>query len=163
MADRRALAALLDGFLDDAPAALTDHGALSRRDFRARAEAWRARFARQPGTRVGLYHDDGAEFAVRLFGAWAAGKQVHLPGDRLPASLARLGEEVDALAGELPGAIGLDDAPGTATEPAARHADDIALVLRTSGSTGEPVAIGKRLRQLDAEIAALEARFGAGL
>jgi acyl-coenzyme A synthetase/AMP-(fatty) acid ligase/3-hydroxymyristoyl/3-hydroxydecanoyl-(acyl carrier protein) dehydratase len=164
MADRRPLAALLDGFLDDAPAALTDHGPLSRREFRARAEAWRARFARQPGTRVGLYHEDSAEFAIRLFGAWAAGKQVHLPGDRLPASLARLGEDVDALAGELPGAIGLDDLSGAASPASvAAHPDDIALVLRTSGSTGEPVAIGKRLRQLDAEIAALEARFGAGL
>ena len=37
------------------------------------------------------------------------------------------------------------------------------LVVFTSGSTGEPVAIEKRLRQLDAEVHALEAALGPGL
>src|SRR5690606_133717 len=40
-------------------------------------------------------------------------------------------------------------------------ADACTLVLFTSGSTGEPAAIRKALRQLDAEVAALEAAFGA--
>ncbi|WP_235577930.1 AMP-binding protein [Pseudoxanthomonas sp. Root630] len=37
------------------------------------------------------------------------------------------------------------------------------LVVFTSGSTGEPAAIEKHLRQLDAEVRALESALGAGL
>jgi acyl-CoA synthetase (AMP-forming)/AMP-acid ligase II len=166
MADCRPLATLLDGVPDDAPAALTDRGTLTRAGFHAAVAAWQARFAREPARRIGLYHEDAAEFAVRLFGAWAAGKQVHLPGDRLPATLARLGTQVDAFAGQLPAALQQEPGDAEAT-PAPLGAtlgrEDIALVLMTSGSTGEPVAVGKRLRQLDAEVAALERRFGAEL
>ena len=164
MADCRSLATLLDGAPDDAPAALTERGILSRADFQAAVAAWQARFARESGTRVGLFHEDAAEFAVRLFGAWAAGKQVHLPGDRLPATLSRLGQHVDLFAGQLPAAVQLDGdetADGADIKPLGR--EDVALVLMTSGSTGDPVAIGKRLRQLDAEVAALEQRFGPSM
>lgn len=166
MADCRPLASVLDGVVDDAPAAFTDHGTLTRAQLRAAVAGWRARFAREPGQRIGLFHEDAAEFAVRLLGAWAAGKQVHLPGDRLPATLARLGAQVDAFAGQLPAAVQLEgeDAggnPAAMASPIGR--EDVALVLMTSGSTGDPVAVGKRLRQLDAEVAALEQRFGPAL
>ena len=41
--------------------------------------------------------------------------------------------------------------------------DDLATVLFTSGSTGEPSAISKTLDQLDREVAALEAARDAQL
>ena len=40
---------------------------------------------------------------------------------------------------------------------------DTRLVIHTSGSNGEPVAIPRRLAQLDAEVRALQQAFGAGL
>jgi acyl-CoA synthetase (AMP-forming)/AMP-acid ligase II len=162
MADCRLLAAVLDGNADEAPTALTDTGALTRAQFRAGVEAWRIRFTHVPGLRIGLYHEDAAFFAQRLLGAWAAGKLVHLPGDRLPATVARLTGQVDAVAGDLPGALKLET-DETHSLPLPATPAEVALVINTSGSSGEPVAVGKRLAQLDAEIAALEQRFGAEL
>ncbi|AOZ09816.1 AMP-binding protein [Cupriavidus malaysiensis] len=141
--------------------------------FLARARAWRQAFAARPGTRWALYLDGHAEFAAALFGAWHAGKHVVLPGDALPATVAALrggAGAVDGLAGELPGGLlpapaGLPEAAGSGEAAAwppldARHCG---LTLFTSGSSGVPQAVPKQLRQLEAEVAALEAAFGAAL
>ncbi|MFO1340714.1 MAG: AMP-binding protein [Burkholderiaceae bacterium] len=133
----------------------------TRATFIARVDAWQARLAAEPGQRWALYTDDSAEFAAMLFGAWHAGKTVLLPGDMQAATLARLAGEVDGRLGLLPGA--LPDAaavPG----PLPREPLDLQrtrLVVFTSGSSGEPEAIGKSLSQLDAEMHTLQAAFGA--
>jgi len=71
------------------------------------------------------------------------------PGVQLPAALAehpRVEVDLTARGGDVGPEPG-DEAP--------------ALVVYTSGTNGEPLAIGKSLAQLDAEVHALEARFGA--
>ena len=165
MAELRSLSSWLDGGDGAAIVAISASGdPVTRAAFVAAARAWQARLAAVPGARVGLYHEDSIEFAQRLLGAWAAGKQVLLPGDRLPATLARLTGAVDSFVGDLPGALRLDTDDAPAAPVAASVAPPaIALVLMTSGSTGDPIAVPKRLDQLEAEIAALEARFGASL
>ena len=141
------------------------HGApVDRSTFVADALAWCAAFgALVAGPRVALYIEDGYDFACALFGAWQAGKQVNLPGDTQPATLARLLPQVDACAGDLPGAL---PRPARAAAPGARAAAPIdptqaGLVVHTSGSSGEPLAIPKTLAQLDTELQALQAAFGA--
>ena len=130
--------------------------------FLARVGAWRDAHAAREGHDLALYLDDGLEFAAALFGAWLAGKTPWLPGDRLPATLAGLDRHAPTRAGELPGGyVAGPDAPPPAH--GALDPDDCAVVLFTSGSTGEPGAIRKTLRQLDNEVAALEAQFGAAL
>jgi acyl-coenzyme A synthetase/AMP-(fatty) acid ligase len=129
--------------------------------FAREVACWQAAFAAVHGPRVALYFEDSHDFAAALFGALHAGKQPLLPGDAQPATVARLLPQVDAWAGDLPGAL----------QPAATPADDVReldlrearIVIHTSGSSGQPLAIHKRLAQLDAEIQHLDAVFGPRL
>ena len=137
----------------------------------ARVDAWRDRFSSLPAGDIALHFEDAAEFAGALFGAWHAGRTPWLAPDALPATRGQLAGRVVAFAGDGGGdlrcapahdadaATSGDAAPLRETLDARAHR----LVLFTSGSTGEPVAISKSLCQLDAEIDALEARFGEGL
>lgn len=141
--------------------AIRNGEALSHERFAGDVARWQAAFAAVPGPRIAIYFDDSYEFACALFGAWHAGKVAVLPGDAQPATLERLLPEVDACAGELPGAL----------RPAAQGLGKLTpldlretrAVIYTSGSSGRPLAIHKRLAQLDAEIQHLEAVFGARL
>jgi acyl-CoA synthetase (AMP-forming)/AMP-acid ligase II len=134
---------------------------LSHQRFAADVARWQAAFAARPGPRVALYFDDGYDFACALFGAWHAGKVAVLPGDAQPATLARLLPEVDACAGELPGALQPTAAGGAPLQPLDLR--ETRAVIYTSGSSGQPIAIHKRLAQLDSEIQHLEQVFGPRL
>lgn len=138
-------------------------GPIACAQFLAQVRAWNATFAAQCGTRFALHLEDSVAFAAALFGAWHAGKTVVLPADNLPATMQLIQAHVDGFAGSYPGAL---QAATVATQtPALQSLDPDAtqLVLFTSGSSGDPVAIGKTLRQLDTEVAALESRFGESL
>lgn len=133
---------------------------LSRADFLAGVDAWQLRLAAEPGARWALYTNDSAEFAVMLFGAWHAGKTVLLPGDMQPTTLASLTSEVDGSLGQLPGALAAAPAVAAAQPRRALDLQHTKLVVFTSGSSGEPEAIGKTLSQLDAEMHTLQSAFG---
>ena len=140
--------------------------AVTMADMRHRVSAWRALCLRTPGASVALYLDDSIEFGAALLGAWQAGKTVWLTADTLDATCSALAGGVDAFLGQfparcaplLPAAGDACDLPWTA--PAA---DFAALVVHTSGSTGQPEAIHKRLSQLTSEVATLESLFGPAL
>jgi len=132
----------------------------------ARVGAWRALALRTAGRQIALYLDDSLEFGAALLGAWQSGKTVWLTADTLGASCAALAAHVDAFFGAFPAQYGplqpaLEDTcalPWSALAP-----DMAALVVHTSGSTGTPQAIPKRLSQMTAEVATLEQLFGATL
>jgi acyl-coenzyme A synthetase/AMP-(fatty) acid ligase/3-hydroxymyristoyl/3-hydroxydecanoyl-(acyl carrier protein) dehydratase len=138
--------------------------------FVARIQAWRAALAAQPGRQFALYFEDSLEFAAALLGAWQAGKTAWLSADALPASCAALGAHVDGFLGEFPAtcaplaAPALSGATDGAT-PGLRvlEAGFAGLVVHTSGSTGAPQAIPKRLSQMASEVDVLEEMFGAAL
>lgn len=154
----RLSSALLQARAPETPFALSHGSLVSWGMFLARVRAWAARLGEMPGARWGLYCDDVDEAAVRLFGAWAAGKTVVLPGDFLPATLQRLQGEVDGwLAG--PASAIAEPAPADFAL-AALDGELPALVVFTSGTSGAPVAIEKRLRQLAAELAVIESTWG---
>ena len=139
----------------------------TRGDLLRQVEAWRIAFQAQPGEHHALHLDDALAFAAALFGGWLAGKTLWLPGDTLAATLASLDERVQGRAGDLPQAFAIPaaspvaDTDGAASPPwPTLDAERCRLMLFTSGSTGEPGAICKSLRQLDNEVAALEACFG---
>jgi acyl-CoA synthetase (AMP-forming)/AMP-acid ligase II len=134
----------------------------------ARVRAWAALGRRTGATQVALYHEDSLEFGAALIGAWLSGKTVWLVADTLPASCAALAGEVGAFWGQFP----VEHAPCVPLEgddwPEALDAafpgpDFPALVVYTSGSTGAPTPIRKRMSQLTSELEALEAEFGSGL
>ena len=136
----------------------------SQAQWRQRVADWHAAFAAAEGRDWALYCSDEAEFAAALFGAWHAGKRVFLPGDDLPGTLDRLAPRVQGFAGELPAQLRPLRAVAGSGIPAALaplDEDSASVVMFTSGSTGEPAAIDKCLRQLAREVEALQAAFGA--
>jgi acyl-coenzyme A synthetase/AMP-(fatty) acid ligase len=137
-----------------------DGAALDGAAFFARAAAFRAALGAAAGERWALHCEDTFEFAAALFGAWHAGKTVILPGDAQADTLARLRRVADGFVGDLPGALVPSPAHAAADWRAPLPASTT-LVVHTSGTSGEPLAIPKSLAQLDAEVHALERRFGA--
>ena len=145
-----------------------DGAALDHSGLLARASRWQAAFAAAEGRDWALYFDDSLAFAAALLGAWSAGKRVHLPGDDLPGTLQALRPHVDGFAGDLDPrwkplvAAPPTDVPATDVPPAGVVLDPHAcrLVVFTSGSTGQPAAIEKRLDQLGSEVEALQRAFG---
>lgn len=135
---------------------------LAHERFRADVARWQAAFATVAGTRIALFFDDSYDFACALFGAWHAGKLPVLPGDAQPQTLAQLLPEVDACAGDLPGAL-QPAVDAQRPDLAPLDARETRVVIYTSGSSGRPVAIQKRLAQLDAEVGHLESTFGQRL
>lgn len=137
-----------------------------RRDaFLASVHAWQSLLAQTAGQKFGLYFADSIEFAAALFGAWQSGKTIYLPADTLPATCSMLRESIDGFLGEFPAECGpLLPSPAIAgPEPNGFRkldADFIGLVVHTSGSTGAAQAIPKKISQLAAEVATLEALFG---
>jgi len=143
-----------------AMAALSQSRAPEAARFLARATAWRRAFAAAEGRRWAIQIASTAEFAAALFGAWHAGKHVVLPADTRPETLLALREHADGWAGELPQGLQAPDCADAAADWPALSPDAATLTLFTSGSTGAPEAIDKRLAQLEAEVGALEAAFG---
>jgi acyl-coenzyme A synthetase/AMP-(fatty) acid ligase len=132
-------------------------------DFIARVRGWQATLQQTPGADIALYFSDSIEFAAALFGAWHAGKTVYLPSDALPATCATLRSVVHGFVGEFPAdcaPIAWSAAASSVEEFAALEPDFVGLVVYTSGSTGAPQAIPKKLSQLATEVATLEALFG---
>ena len=136
--------------------------------FLLRAQAWRALAQRTKGRNVALFLDDSIEFAAALLGAWQCGKTVWLTADTCAASCGALARSVDAFFGEFsidyhPSRPRPDEEGGFAPDWKVLAPDFPALVVHTSGSTGAAQAIPKRLSQLAAEVATLQALFGARL
>jgi acyl-coenzyme A synthetase/AMP-(fatty) acid ligase len=144
------------------PVARRDEQVLDFAALRAHAAGWRAAFEAHGGTRYALFLEDTFEFAAALLGAWHAGAFVYLPTDARPATLERLRAQVSGFAGKAPAGLApLAPAPGTPRDFRPLPPDFAALVVYTSGSTGEPTAIPKRLSQLSREAATLGALFDA--
>lgn len=142
---------------------LCDGEVIDHAGFRQRVLAWRAAFAAAEGRDWALYFDDAVAFAAALFGAWHAGKRVFLAADNLPATLQALQPQVSGFAGDVSAdyrpLVALDAALDDELQALDERACE--LCVFTSGSTGQPSAIGKRLDQLAREVEALQAAFGA--
>lgn len=133
-------------------------------DFLLEAGRWQAAFAAHPGQRFALFFQDSLHFAAALFGLWQSGKQAWLPGDLTLGSRQALAAQVDALATDQvqpPELPGIEPAATAVAAHAPLDPNARQLVVFTSGSTGEPQALPKRLSQLFDEITAQEQAFGA--
>lgn len=113
--------------------------------------------------RMAVHLEDAGELAIALFGAWRAGVSVLLPADLHTQTRERWASHVDAWLTDQPGDLRFGDLQAEPLPPAELDLDECRLSLCTSGSSGEPKLIEKRLRQLANEIHALEHLWGAEL
>ncbi len=145
----------------------TTHGRkVTAAEFRQQVLHWRRRFLASAGSRVAIHGEDALAFAQALFGAWHAGWQVVLPADGLPATCERLRAHADAFVGDFPAhlpTLAVAATPAAPEEPGELDPEATQLLLFTSGSTGEPIAVRKRLQQLESELQSLERCFGESL
>lgn len=105
--------------------------------------------------RVLLYRRDLYEFSVWLFALLSLGRDIVLPSNDKPATLAELNESYDVLPpSSLPD---LDKSPETLALSGTLNSQ---LTFFTSGSSGKPKPVIKTIRQLLNEVETLEATFG---
>jgi acyl-coenzyme A synthetase/AMP-(fatty) acid ligase/3-hydroxymyristoyl/3-hydroxydecanoyl-(acyl carrier protein) dehydratase len=133
----------------------------------ARISAWERAFAAVEGELVALYERDSVEFLA----AWAAlcrlGKRALVPANNLSANCAQLAAITPHFAGDFPldhvitAPLDTVDYP-LKTLPLADE-DTGALVLFTSGTTGNPEPVAKSFAQLETELNALETQWGSQL
>ena len=150
---------------DDHPLCLERNAVLTWSDWRRDVDRLVAFLLRRSEARWGLYSTQSYDFSVGLFALWLSGRTPVIPPMNSPGTVRSLMENVDGLLGHFPLAELIlrdpDDEPSDYTH---RRIDPSAeLVLFTSGSSGEPKAIHKRISQIDAEIATLESLWGADL
>ncbi|MCO8167668.1 AMP-binding protein [Pseudomonas sp. 21LCFQ02] len=113
---------------------------------------------------LAIHLEDAGELAIALLAAWRAGVSVLLPADLQAETRERWNPQVDLWLSEQPGDTRLGQLYDAEPLPAARlDLDQCSLSLCTSGSSGEPKRIDKRLRQLDNEVRGLEQLWGAEL
>ncbi len=137
--------------------------ALSHAQFCAQALSAAAGLQARGVQRLAVHLDDAGDLAIALFAAWRAGVSVLLPSDLQDQTRERWNPQVDLWLSEQPGDARLADLLQAPLAPAALDLDACQLSLCTSGSSGEPKRIDKRLRQLDNEVRGLERLWGAGL
>lgn len=138
----------------------------NRASFDRRVRQWMKVLAPHPARVFGVYLDDAGEFAALLMALWQCGKTPLLAGDNLPATVARLDTHVTALIGDFPASTNLEQlaepAPdsGEATTPfISVPRDHDAVIVLTSGSTGQPQPVTMFLAQLEDEVAMHEAQW----
>jgi len=103
----------------------------------------------QPSGQWLLHQPDPLQFTAALLALWDTGRVAVLPADDRPETLQAIAAELD---GQLP-ATPPSSVQAISAPPVALAAQQIALVLYTSGSTGQPVRLSKRFDQLDSELA----------
>ena len=147
----------------DAPRPVTlepalDHAGLCRQALRL------AGGLRQRGVqRLAVHLEDAGELAVALLGAWRAGVQVLMPADLQAQTRRRWHAQVDLWLSDQPGDCELQALFAEPLQARELDLDTCMISLCTSGSSGEPKRIDKRLRQLANEVTALEQLWGRDL
>lgn len=134
-------------------------------DFERRVRTVHAFVARSDARQWLLACADPFDFAVALFAVWQAGRRALIPPSQQPGAIEAVAGEADARLDDatlanLP--AGAADAGRTPLVPfAPLDPAHCGLDLFTSGTSGDAQRIAKSLAQLDAEVATLQAQWGA--
>ncbi|MGF6700090.1 3-hydroxymyristoyl/3-hydroxydecanoyl-(acyl carrier protein) dehydratase [Paraburkholderia sp. MM5496-R1] len=133
---------------------------LDRAAFRARVEGLIELVRTPDARRCALCIDDPFEFACALFALFACGKEPVIPANATPGYLADLAHAYDFLLtdADLPPFVAATHRAAHTARPIDAHAP---MTLYTSGSSGTPKPIRKRLAQFNAEVHTLERQWGA--
>ena len=140
---------------------VSDAGVRTRRDFALAAAGWKAAVQASGAKAVALYFSDIFDSASALFGCWAAGVRAVLPADTSAALIERLNDEVQAVAGDFPANCPIASLTRKEASEPCRDVIDASkplVALFTSGSTGTPTMVVKRLSQLFCEVESINSR-----
>ncbi|TXG93239.1 MAG: acyl-CoA synthetase [Rhodocyclaceae bacterium] len=137
----------------DYPVGYVGQKIVNWQEFRSKIARYAAQFSQKSAERWLLTSQEPLDFSAQLMGLLHANKQAVIPPNIQPGTLKNLHAEFDA---EVDFAPGSEELVLASLDP-----DACSIVLYTSGSTGQPKAIKKSLRQFEAEMAALESQFGA--
>lgn len=148
----------------DRPVAWVNGQLVSEKTFFHDAECFRLAYEKAAVHRVALFCQDTYRFACALFGAWQAGVLTVLPTDMTEHTQEKLLSDVDAFVFDekfesahrcITPVEGISDI--TFNSPLDLKAKLVELF--TSGSTGEPLRIEKRLEQIFDGVDHLDAHF----
>ncbi|WP_404439647.1 AMP-binding protein [Stutzerimonas chloritidismutans] len=155
----------LENLLDQTPRSrpVTLEPSLDHTELRQQALRVAAGLRNRGVARLAIHLEDAGELAIALLGAWRAGVTVVLPADLQPANRSRLAHQADLWLTDQDGDARISDLMAEPLEGAKLDLDQCRLLLCTSGSSGEPKLIDKRLRQLSNEVELLEDCWGADL
>ena len=140
-------------------------GAWTLADLRLDVARLVLRLQSQPVRRWALCYQESYPFAVALLACGYAGCQAVLPGHNRLSQLVELAEHLDGVLTDLPlepefelpwpvcSTVTDDDSVGGEEPALPEWTTALRCVLFTSGSTGQPKAIPKSQRQLEAELA----------
>jgi acyl-coenzyme A synthetase/AMP-(fatty) acid ligase/3-hydroxymyristoyl/3-hydroxydecanoyl-(acyl carrier protein) dehydratase len=150
---------------DDRPLSHADETTHTWRDWLRDIDGLVTVLAERPERTWGLYASNAYDFSVGLFALWRSGKIPVVAPNDTAGVLEALGPSVEALLGDLPGALSIAQAPMANTRRCTRTGIDpkAELVMFTSGTSGQPKLVRKNIAQLDAETATLERMWGEEL
>tara|TARA_R110002124_G_scaffold61789_2_gene169071 strand:- start:16271 stop:17959 length:1689 start_codon:yes stop_codon:yes gene_type:complete len=157
-----ALASLgIDSYPQSHPVAMTPQGVVCWGQFVRDVAATRDSLDDAGSSSWALFEEDSYRMIVGLFALWSAGATVYLPGENHQSIIERLRAEGARFLGLFPGVSGHNEVVvSRGKEPEKALSLCGALVVFTSGSSGNPKLIAKRMQQLDAELGALETQWG---
>jgi acyl-coenzyme A synthetase/AMP-(fatty) acid ligase len=143
------------------------HGKVrTQRELAAAAAGVEAALLERDGERWALNFSDVFDFTAALLGCWAAGRTAVLAPVTLldTAGLVAIDGVIEpaTAAAAAPQRIVFDGLSSNARRLAPIQAS-AAIVLYTSGSTGVPKEVGRQLTNMEHELAAFEATWGADL
>lgn len=149
----------------DALQAVRGDRRLTWAQWRRRVGQWRKALEAQPAGTWALYHPDAFEFSAILFALWATGNVACVPGSNQPLIAEQLRSRVRGFIGQFDlsaeALIPPPAADASALEsPLELDRQQVAVEIFTSGSSGQPQAIEKKLYQLAEEVSRLEAMWG---
>lgn len=126
---------------------------------------WAFTWQSHPEKNWALYFTDTGTFLSSLIGAWLAGKNIYLPSNSLPHSIALIKPYVAGFVGEFDSDLtAFKQATPRSTNLKTWDVNDVDLasirtVFLTSGSSGNAKLISKSLSQLCAEVSTLGENF----
>ena len=144
----------------DSRVALSGKHEINAAAFEQRVASWVDMLEQHSGQRWAVFHQDAAECLAIICALWQLSRTACLTGDNLPDTITRLTAGVNGFIGqfEIDQALQLDENSYSQQKIDWQiiAADHPAIMVFTSGSTGQPKAISKTMQQLEAELTALD-------
>lgn len=145
---------------DALPFVVSHEGVRTFGDFAVAVNNLKRAFIASGAKRIAVYHPDIFELAARIFGCWCAGVMAVLPADASEDICRRLQTLVEGFSGDFPANLVPKVISSVDGNEACRDALDASqplVALFTSGSTGAPSLVVKRLSQIFCEVASIDA------